>query len=112
LVGRGGIEAHRFYGNALLLPFLLAALMGSAGNFQFRRRVGPAALDASKVSVLLATFAWCVMCLTAMVAVDWVASRVGVLGREPNDWVDSAGMVLALSLLFSIMAMCARSEST
>jgi hypothetical protein len=66
-----GIDAHRFYGSALMLPFFLAALMGSASDLAFRRRAGPAAPGTSKASVLLATFAWCVICLSAMVVVEW-----------------------------------------
>jgi hypothetical protein len=103
-----GIDAHRFYGSALMLPFFFAALMGSASDLAFHRRIGPAAPGTSKASVLLATFAWCVICLSAMVVVEWAASRAGLLGRTPNDWLDSVGMVLAPSMLISIMAMLAR----
>ncbi len=98
-----GIDAHKVYGPALLMPFILAACFGSAAIARLRHRIGARLLDADGRGFLLAAFAWSSICLAASVATDWAASRFGLLGRAPNDLVDSIGMVFAVSALFTAL---------
>ena len=98
-----GVHAHKAYGSALLLPFLLAACMGSFAVAASRHRKGVRAFGTDGRGHLVAAFIWSVICLSGAVAADWAFATAGLLVREPNEFLDSVGMVLVVSTGLSLV---------
>ena len=96
-----GVGANKAYGSALLLPFFLAACFGSFAVVALRYRKGTRAFDAEGRGHVLAAFVWCVICLLSAVAADWASSVAGLLERGPNEFLDSLGMVGAVSAVLA-----------
>jgi hypothetical protein len=99
-----GVKAHKAYGSALMLPFFVAACLGSVAVATLRQQNGVKGFDAEGRRYLLAAFTWNVACLLSALAAEWVASCLGVLGREPNELLDSIGMVLTVGATLAIVS--------
>ncbi|MBW8845707.1 MAG: hypothetical protein JF607_12140 [Burkholderiales bacterium] len=98
------IGAHAAYGSALLTPFFIAACIGMFATAKLRPPGRAKWFDADGKTLMMAVLVWSLSCLAMMVAVDWAASKLGVLGRAPNDLIDSVGMVLVTSVVLSLAA--------
>lgn len=97
-----GISSHRVYASALLLPFFLAAITGTAAIAKLRHRIGATAMGGPGLQLLVASFGWSAACMSLTVLIDWAAAQAGVLGRERNSFLDSIGMVVVTSLVFAV----------